>query len=67
MKSFLIALIVALALTVFGQVVHLAAGRIPQRAPATVAFDIFVNTAFSYGRSFCLGGRFEPHRTKCGT
>ncbi|WP_186120543.1 hypothetical protein [Burkholderia gladioli] len=46
MKSFLIALIAALALTVFGQVVHLAAGRIPQRTPATVAFDIFVNAAF---------------------
>lgn len=46
MKIFLITLIAAFGLTLFAQVVQLAAGKIPQRTPATVAFDVFINSAF---------------------
>ncbi|WP_186257383.1 hypothetical protein [Burkholderia gladioli] len=46
MKLFLIVLVAAFALTLFGQVVQLGAGKIPPRTPATVTLDIFCNAAF---------------------
>ncbi|WP_334037429.1 hypothetical protein [Burkholderia gladioli] len=46
MKIFLITLIAAFGLTLFGQIVHLAASKIPPRTPMTVALDVFVNAGF---------------------